>query len=120
MCVEIGNACDDGDASTFDDVIDELCNCVGQPIQQTVSFAISASSDDVEENESTGVIDASSTDLELIYEALNDKNQIIGLPQSINAGHFQYNGSLYFLRLPEESVSGNLTMELYKFDPDAI
>lgn len=48
------------------------------------------------------------------------KNQIIGLPQSINAGHFQYNGSLYFLRLPEESVSGNLTMELYKFDPDAI
>jgi hypothetical protein len=48
------------------------------------------------------------------------KNQIIGLPQSINAGHFQYNGSLYFLRVPEESVAGNLSMELYKFDPDAI
>jgi N-acetylneuraminic acid mutarotase len=48
------------------------------------------------------------------------KNQIIGFPQSINSGHFQFNGSIYFLRAPEESVSGSLTMELYKFDPDAI
>jgi hypothetical protein len=48
------------------------------------------------------------------------KNQIIGFPQSITSGHFQYNGSIYFLRAPEESVSGTLTMELYKFDPDAI
>jgi hypothetical protein len=48
------------------------------------------------------------------------KNQIIGLPQSINGGHFTFNGSIYFLRAPEESVSGTLTMELYKFDPDAI
>jgi hypothetical protein len=59
---------------------------------------------------------------ELNLETLvwKSKNQIIGLPQSINAGHFQYNGSIYFLRVPEESVSGNLSMELYKFDPDAI
>lgn len=48
------------------------------------------------------------------------KNPIIGLPQSITSGYFQYNGSIYFLRAPEESVTGNLTMELYKFDPDAI
>ncbi len=48
------------------------------------------------------------------------KNQIIGFPQSITSGYFQYNGSIYFLRAPEESVSGSLTMELYKFDPDAI
>lgn len=48
------------------------------------------------------------------------KNQMIGLPQSITSGCFQYNGSIYFLRAPEESVSGTLTMELYKFDPDAI
>ena len=48
------------------------------------------------------------------------KNQIIGFPQSINSGHFQFNGSIYFLRAPEESVSGSLTMELFKFDPDAI
>jgi hypothetical protein len=48
------------------------------------------------------------------------KNPIIGFPQSINSGHFQFNGSIYFLRAPEESVSGSLTMELFKFDPDAI
>jgi N-acetylneuraminic acid mutarotase len=48
------------------------------------------------------------------------KNQIIGLPQSITSGHFQHNGSIYFLRTPEEPIIGSLTMELYKFDPDAI
>jgi IPT/TIG domain len=48
------------------------------------------------------------------------KNQIIGLPQSINVGHFTFNGSIYFLRAPEESVSTTLPLELYKFDPDAI
>jgi hypothetical protein len=48
------------------------------------------------------------------------KNQIIGLPQSITSGHFQYNGSIYFLRAPEENVIGTLNMELYKFDPDVI
>lgn len=53
----------------------------------------------------------------LVWKA---KNQIIGFPQSINNGHFQFNGSIYFLRAPEEAVSGSLTMELYKFDPDAI
>ncbi len=59
---------------------------------------------------------------ELNLETLNwkAKNQIIGFPQSINSGHFQFNGSIYFLRAPEESVSGSLPMELYKFDPDAI
>ena len=48
------------------------------------------------------------------------KNQMVGLPQSITSGHFQYNGSIYFLRTPESTVPGTLTMELYKFDPDAI
>ena len=28
------------------------------------------------------------------------KNQMVGLPQSITSGHFQYNGSIYFLRTP--------------------
>lgn len=48
------------------------------------------------------------------------KNQIIGLPQSIHVGYFSYNGSIYFLRAPEESVSAVIPMELFKFDPDAI
>ncbi|WP_187175270.1 IPT/TIG domain-containing protein [Algoriphagus sp. AK58] len=48
------------------------------------------------------------------------KNPIIGFPQSINAGSFQLDGAIYILRTAEESVFGNLPMELYKFDPDAI
>jgi hypothetical protein len=48
------------------------------------------------------------------------KNPIPGLPQSINVGHFVYNGSIYFLRAPEISVSGNLPMELYQFEPNAL
>ena len=31
-CVNPGNQCDDGDDATTDDVIDENCECVGQPI----------------------------------------------------------------------------------------
>ena len=48
------------------------------------------------------------------------KNAIPGLPQSINLGHFEFNGSIYFLRGPEISVFGDLPLELYKFDPNAI
>lgn len=48
------------------------------------------------------------------------KNTIPGLPQSINLGHFEYNGSIYFFRSPEISVFGDLPLELYKFEPNAI
>lgn len=48
------------------------------------------------------------------------KNPIIGLPQSINVGHFQFNGAIYILRSAEEMVSGLIPMDLYKFEPDAI
>lgn len=48
------------------------------------------------------------------------KNPIVGFAQSINSGHFEYNGSIYFLRAPEISVFGDLVLELYKFEPNAI
>ena len=48
------------------------------------------------------------------------KNSITGLPQSINLGHFESNGSIYFLRGPEISVFGDLPLELYKFEPNAL
>jgi hypothetical protein len=48
------------------------------------------------------------------------KNQIIGLPQSINMGSFVFGEAIYILRAAEESVNGALPMELYKFEPDAI
>ncbi|MDX5340533.1 MAG: IPT/TIG domain-containing protein [Cyclobacteriaceae bacterium] len=48
------------------------------------------------------------------------KNSIPGLPQSMNLGHFEINGSIYFLRGPEISVFGDLPLELYKFEPNAL
>ena len=59
-------------------------------------------------------------ELDLETGSWKSKNQIIGLPQSINVGQFTYNGTIYLLRAPEESVSGVISMELYKFEPDAI
>jgi hypothetical protein len=59
-------------------------------------------------------------ELDLESGVWKSKNQIIGLPQSINVGHFQYNGAIYILRSAEESTNGVLPMELYKFEPDAI
>lgn len=48
------------------------------------------------------------------------KNVIPGLPQSINAGYFTFNGQIYILRAPEETIPGALPMELYRFDPNGI
>ncbi len=48
------------------------------------------------------------------------KNNIPGLPQSVNVGIFTFDGQIYILRAPEVSVGGNLPMELYRFEPDAI
>lgn len=48
------------------------------------------------------------------------KNTIPGLPQSINVGYYTFNGQIFILRAPEESVFGNLSMELYRFEPDGI
>ena len=59
-------------------------------------------------------------ELDLETGVWKSKNQIIGLPQSINVGHFQHNGTIYILRSAEESTNGVIPMELYKFEPDAI
>lgn len=53
----------------------------------------------------------------LVWKA---KNSIPGLPQSINAGYFTFNGQIYILRAPEESIAGTLPMELYRFEPNGI
>ena len=48
------------------------------------------------------------------------KNSIPGLPQSINTGYFTFDGQIYILRAPEESIAGALPMELYRFEPNGI
>ena len=59
---------------------------------------------------------------ELDLKTLNwkTKNNIPGLPQSVNIGYYTFNGQIYILRAAEVSVSGNLPMELYRFEPDGI
>jgi len=59
-------------------------------------------------------------ELDLETGKWKSKNQIGGFPQSINVGYFKFNNAIYLLRAPEESTSGALPMELYKFEPDAI
>ena len=79
ICLEVGNPCDDGDSSTFEDVVNVDCNCEGSPIQQTNNYMILSSNDDVEEDIGTGNVYATSTDLEMTYDQPNDEDQIVGV-----------------------------------------
>lgn len=60
--------------------------------------------------------------LELDLKTLiwKSKNTIPGLPQSITSGFIAFNSQIYILRCPENSVPGNIPMELYRFDPNGI
>ncbi len=46
------------------------------------------------------------------------KNPVSGLPQSLLVGHFERNGIIYFMRVPDIAIVGSFPMELYKFDPN--
>lgn len=59
-------------------------------------------------------------ELDLKTRTWKRKNNIPGLPQSVNIGYYTFNGQIYILRAPEVSVAGNLPMELYRFEPDGI
>ena len=48
------------------------------------------------------------------------KNSFEGFPRSINLGSFVYQGEIYILRGPEVSVTGELPLELFKFDPNGL
>ncbi|GMQ28827.1 IPT/TIG domain-containing protein [Algoriphagus confluentis] len=48
------------------------------------------------------------------------KNPFEGFPRSINLGSFVYQGEIYILRGPEISVTGELPLELFKFDPNGL
>ncbi|GMQ25942.1 hypothetical protein Aoki45_26240 [Algoriphagus sp. oki45] len=48
------------------------------------------------------------------------KNSFEGFPRSINLGSFVYQGEIYILRGPEISVTGELPLELFKFDPNGL
>ncbi len=48
------------------------------------------------------------------------KNNVPGIPQTLNAGSFESDGFVYFLRVPEITVVGDQPSPLYKFDPSGI
>jgi len=79
MCVEVGQPCDDMNGETFDDIYNEVCECVGTPVMQERAYAIASSNDDFEENTSSNSVDYTSTDLEMTFDIGRSRAQKIGL-----------------------------------------
>jgi len=57
-------------------------------------------------------------ELDLISMTWTSKNDIPRLAQDITVAHFEKNGFLYIMRMPDASISGTYPMNLYKFDPN--
>ncbi|MFT6019883.1 MAG: hypothetical protein ACI9VN_000551 [Patescibacteria group bacterium] len=74
---EPGTSCNDNNNNTFDDIVDENCNCAGLPTgtAQTVCAQVAASIDDAEEDLG-GDVSLSSSDLELVEDG---GSQLIGM-----------------------------------------
>ena len=78
-CPVQGTPCDDGNPSTILDEEDGNCNCIGVPDSAiTQDNPVINSSDDAEEEVSTGVMDITSSDLELTFES-GSTEQLVGL-----------------------------------------
>jgi hypothetical protein len=77
-CALVGTICDDNNSDTINDEEDGFCNCVGLDSTdlEEASFVVSSSSDDAEEAVLTGAVDFTSTDLEFIYD---DVDQVVGI-----------------------------------------
>ena len=80
FCAPLGTPCDDGDPLTVRDAADGSCACVGIPPAATLSVRVKAPEDDVEQRASTGGMQLTSSDLELIRESTTSAtDQVIGL-----------------------------------------
>ncbi len=84
----LGAPCDDEDPYTTNDVYTNDCFCVGTVIGGSACVKITNGADDVEEN-SAGVVDATSTDLELVEDAgmkqkVGLRFNLIDVPQGAN------------------------------------
>ncbi len=77
-CQPLGTPCDDGDDTTYFDIEDGFCGCMGIPQTGTLVYDINTSNNDAEEETSTGIMDLTSSDLELVDESGTD-NQLVGL-----------------------------------------
>lgn len=59
-------------------------------------------------------------ELDLNSMSWKSKNNIPGLAQEITVAHFEKDGFLYIMRMPDITLSGNFPMNLYKFDPNGL
>lgn len=59
-------------------------------------------------------------ELDLISMTWTSKNDIPRLAQDITVAHFEKDGFLYIMRMPDATISGTYPMNLYKFDPNGI
>jgi hypothetical protein len=77
-CPEEGTPCDDNDVDTVYDEEDGFCNCVGLSTLELIEsdIVVTNGSDDAEEILSTGVLDLTSSDLELIWDG---EDQVVGI-----------------------------------------
>jgi hypothetical protein len=78
----VGQVCNDGNSETFNDTLDVSCICRGTQLQDTLTLSVASSSDDAEQNITSGVMDLNSSDLELVRDGTN---QLVGIRFS-NAG----------------------------------
>ncbi len=99
-CDDAGTVCNDGNANTILDIIDDECICNGTLKSQTLNYQVSKSSDDAEQAESGGNVYATSSDLELVFDSFQSQNnQTVGirfndiqLPKTavITSAHIQF------------------------------
>ncbi len=59
-------------------------------------------------------------ELDLNSMSWKSKNNIPGLAQEITVAHFEKDGFLYIMRMPDITLAGSFPMNLYKFDPNGI
>lgn len=80
-CNIVGTPCDDGDPNTQFDEEDGFCNCEGLLDTDLVEVTIdvNTSSDDAEEDATTGVINLTSSDLELVQDGDSNSVQVVGI-----------------------------------------
>ncbi|MCB9297016.1 MAG: T9SS type A sorting domain-containing protein [Lewinellaceae bacterium] len=93
-----GDACNDGDPATVGDIIQQDCSCSGSPaIPTTTCSRISHTNDDAEED-GTGTVDLTSSDLELTEDPSQGVQTIgmrfngLSIPQgaTITGAHIQF------------------------------
>ncbi len=73
ISANIGDPCDDGNENTIGDAVDSNCDCIGSSY---IAVNIISSSDDAEESE-MGLVNVSSSDLELVVDG--NVSQFVGM-----------------------------------------